>query len=82
VAATLEAPEGSGTYKYPMSFTTETASASNAQRTKSIAVNGMRLVDGAWYAQIVGATTNKENAFPEPGASVYTVLSGTFDRVP
>jgi hypothetical protein len=82
VSATLDAPEGSGTYKYPMSFTTETAAASNVQRTKSVAVSGMRLVDGAWYVQIVGATTNKENAFPEPGAAVYTVLSGTFDRVP
>jgi hypothetical protein len=30
----------------------------------------------------VGATTNQENAFPEPGAAVYTVLSGSFDRVP
>jgi hypothetical protein len=42
----------------------------------------MRLVDGVWYAQIVGATTNKENAYPAPGAAVYTVLSGRFDRVP
>ena len=60
----------------------ETASASNAQRTDSVAVTGMRLVDGVCYAQIVGATTNKENAYPEPGAAVYTVLSGTFDQVP
>jgi hypothetical protein len=42
----------------------------------------MRLVEGARYGQIVGATTNKDNAFPEPGAAVYTVLSGSFDRVP
>jgi hypothetical protein len=42
----------------------------------------MRLVDSARYAQIVGATTNEENAFPAPGAAVYTVLSGSFDRVP
>jgi len=82
VAATLDAPEGSGTYKYTVPFTTETAVASNAQRTDSVAVSGMRLVDGVWYAQIVGATTNQENAFPEPGAAVYTVLSGSFDRMP
>ena len=82
VAATLDAPEGSGTYKYTMSFTTEAAAASNVQRTHSVAVSGMRLVDRAGYAQIVGATTNKENAYPEPGAAVYTVLSGSFDRVP
>ena len=42
----------------------------------------MRLVNGVWYAQIVGATTNEENAFPAPGAAVYTVLSGSFDQVP
>jgi len=82
VAATLDAPEGSGSYTYTVPFTTETATASNAQHTDSIAVSGMRLVDGVWYAQIVGATTNKENAYPEPGAAVYTVLSGAFDQVP
>jgi len=42
----------------------------------------MRLVDGVWYAQIVGATTNEENAYPPPGTAVYTVLSGSFDQVP
>ena len=67
---------------YPIPFTTETAAASNAQRTDSVSVSGMRLVDGVWYAQIVGATTNKENAYPAPGAAVYTVLSGSFDQVP
>jgi hypothetical protein len=82
VAATLDAPEGSGTFKYAIPFTTETRTASNAQRTDSVSVTGMRLVDGAWYAQIVGATTNEENAYPAPGAAVYTVLSGSFDRVP
>ncbi len=82
VAATLDAPEGSGTYTYAMSFTTEGASANNAQRTHSVAVSGLRLVDRAGYAQIVGATTNEENGYPAPGAAVYTVLSGSFDRVP
>ena len=47
-----------------------------------MSVTGMRLVDGVWYGQLVGATTNKTNAFPEPGTAVYTVLSGRFDRVP
>jgi hypothetical protein len=42
----------------------------------------MRLVDGVWYGQLVGATTNQANAFPEPGTAVYTVLSGRFDRIP
>jgi hypothetical protein len=82
IAATLDAPEGSGTYTYSIPFTTETAAASNVERTDSVSVSGMRLVDGVWYAQIVGATTNKENAYPAPGAAVYTVLSGQFDQVP
>jgi hypothetical protein len=82
VAATLDAPEGRGTYTYGIPFTTENASAPNAQHTDTVSVSGMRLVDGVWYAQIVGATTNKENAYPAPGAAVYTVLSGRFDRVP
>ena len=69
-------------YKYAISFTTEGAAASDAQRTHSVAVNGIRLVESGRYAQIVGATTNPENAYPEPGAAVYTVLSGSFDRVP
>ena len=58
------------------------AQASNAEHTETLSVTGMRLVDGAWYGQIVGATTNRENAYPEPGAAVYTVLSGRFDRIP
>jgi hypothetical protein len=58
------------------------AAASNAQRTHSVAVSGMRLVDRAGYAQIVGATTDEEDAYPAPGATVYTVLSGSFNRVP
>jgi hypothetical protein len=82
IAATLEAPEGSGSYTCPIPFATGTAAASNAQHTDSVSVSGMRLVDGVWYAQIVGATTNKENAYPAPGTAVYTVLSGTFDQVP
>lgn len=65
-----------------MPFTTETTTASNAPGTETLSVDGTRLVDGVWYGQIVGSTTNKKNAFPEPGAAVYTVLSGSFDRVP
>jgi hypothetical protein len=82
VAAILDAPEGSGSYTYSVPFTTETVAASNFQHTDSVAVTGMRLVNGVWYAQIVGATTNQENAYPAPGAAVYTVLSGSFDQVP
>jgi hypothetical protein len=42
----------------------------------------MRLVESARYVQLVGATSNKPDAFPEPGTAVTAVLSGTFDRLP
>jgi hypothetical protein len=37
---------------------------------------------GNGYVQIVGTVTNREQAFPEPGTAVHTLLSGTFDRMP
>jgi hypothetical protein len=42
----------------------------------------MRLVEGARYVQLVGATTNRADANPGPGAAVTAVLSGTFDAMP
>jgi len=42
----------------------------------------MRVVEGAGYGQLVGAPTNKTNAFPKPGTAVYTVLSGQFVQLP
>ena len=65
-----------------MPFSTDSAAASDITGTQTLSVNGLRLVEGVWYGQIVGATTNKANAFPEPGAAVYSVLSGSFDQVP
>jgi hypothetical protein len=82
IAASLERPEGSGTFTYIVPFTTEAAEAPNSARTDSVETAGMRLVEGARYVQLVGATTNRTNAFPKPGAAVYTVLSGSFDRLP
>jgi hypothetical protein len=32
--------------------------------------------------QIVGTTVNKPDAVPQPGATVYAVLSESFDRLP
>jgi hypothetical protein len=82
VAASVELPEGGGTFTYQVPFTTESAEARNAPGTESVEATGMRMVEGAWYAQLVGATTNRTNAFPKPGAAVYTVLSGRFDQLP
>lgn len=82
VRASLQGPGESGAFDYTMPFTTDSAAASNSEGTETLSVTGLRLVDGVWYGQIVGATTNKENAFPEPGAAVYSVLSGSFDQIP
>ena len=83
VRATLDTGSSTdGSFDYSIPFTTESTAASNAMGTEVLSVYGMRLVEGVWYGQIVGATTNKENAFPEPGTAVYSVLSGTFDQVP
>jgi hypothetical protein len=82
VAASLETADGGGTFTYRVPFTTESTEASNAPGTVTIEAQGMRLVEGVWYVQLVGATTNHTNAFPKPGAAVYTVLSGRFDQLP
>ena len=81
VAVTLEGRGIDGqALTYTLPFTTESASATSA--TGSVSRSGMRLVDGAWYVNLVAATINKDNAWPEPGAAVYGVLSGQFDQVP
>ena len=82
VSAMLQSASESGAHTYTMPFTTDAAAASNAAGTETLSVTGLRLVDGVWYGQIVGATTNHTNAFPEPGAAVYSVLSGSFDQMP
>lgn len=83
VAATLaDSPEGSSTHTYSVRFTTEQAAAAPAGGGRTIMVEGMRLVPGAGYVQLVGGATNKTDGIVEPGAAVYTVLSGNFDHLP
>jgi hypothetical protein len=67
---------------YSLPFTTESTSVTSADGTQTITVTGMRMIEGAWHVQLVGSTVNKDNAFPEPGTAVYTVLSGQFDQIP
>lgn len=82
VRATLTTTAGTGSYDYAMPFSTSGGSATSLDGSETLTRTGIHLVDGVWYGQIVGTTTNKANAFPEPGAAVYTVLSGSFDSVP
>jgi len=75
-------PAKGQTFVYPMPFTTETTETTNAAGNLTLEITGMRLVEGVWYVQLVGATVNEKNAYPKPGAAVYTVLSGQFDQLP
>jgi len=40
------------------------------------------VVEAACFVQLVGAVTNKSDAFPVPGTGVTAALSGTFDSLP
>jgi hypothetical protein len=63
-------------------FTTEAQTAVSLDGAKSIPVAGMRLGRTSRAIQLVGARTNHADDYPEPGAAVYAVLSGTFDVLP
>ena len=81
--ATLVNDKGeSGAITYSIPFTTESVVARNQAGDVSLAVDGMRLAEGTEYVQIVGATTNKQEAFPAPATAVYTLLSGNFAGMP
>lgn len=82
IEARMEAPGGGGSHVYELVFTTETAGASDVTQTEAVEVDGMRVVPGPNYVQLVGAATNRPDAFPAPGAAVYAVLSGSFDKLP
>jgi hypothetical protein len=82
IRGSLVGEESHGSFEYSLRFTTEHAEATNLAGTGFVSVDGMRLVDGVWYLQLVAATVNKVNASPQPGKAVYTVLSGTIDHVP
>jgi len=82
VNATRTTSAGEGSYSYTVPFTTETALARSLAGDLAIEIQGMRLVEGVWYVQLVGGVTNQSDAVPEAGTAVYTVLSGRFDRMP
>jgi hypothetical protein len=85
-AAEIEAAttngSGSAANSYSLLFTTETATATSLDQSEQIEVDGMRVIPGPNYVQLVGGATNKPDAFPQPGSAVYCVLSGSFDWFP
>lgn len=82
IQASTVSSAGSSANLYSLVFTTETAVASNATQTEQIEVEGVRVVPGPNYVQLVGGATNQPDAIPRPGTAVYAVLSGTFDWFP
>jgi hypothetical protein len=82
VVATLVRDGAENPLSYSLTLTTETTAASDATGTNTETITGERVIPGPNYVQLAGATTNKTNAFPEPGRAVCLVLSGSFDQLP
>jgi hypothetical protein len=80
VIVTLDHPESPGVKKLPLRLTTESVQAKSLEGDQTIDVSGGR-VSGRGV-QLVGAATNSEDDYPRPGAPVYVMLSGAFDRLP
>lgn len=66
---------------YQLVFTTGRAQASNAGGTETVTLDG-EAPAASNRVSLVGAATNRPDAFPAPGEAVYAVLSGTFDWLP
>jgi hypothetical protein len=81
LVATLQGSPETPPVSYELRFTTGTAQASNTSQTETVTVDGVPAA-AANYVQLVGAATNRPDAFPGPGEAVYAVLSGSFDALP
>jgi hypothetical protein len=80
VTVTLDHPDTPGWKRLPIRLTTESAQARSRDGRQVIDVAGGRVAGRG--VQLVGATTNSDADHPKPGAAVYVVLSGVFDRLP
>lgn len=81
LVATLQGSPETPPFSYQLRFTTGTAQASNSSQTEAVTVDGVPAAT-ANYVQLVGAATNRPDAFPGPGEAVYAILSGSFDWLP
>lgn len=80
VASLREYPE-TPPVAYQLVFTTGRAQAINTGGTEAVTLDGAA-PSAANRVSLVGAATNRPDAFPGPGEAVYAVLSGTFDWLP
>lgn len=81
LVATLQGSAETPPAFFELRFTTGTAQASNARRTATVAIDGTP-VEAGNHVRLVGAATNRQDAFPGPGEAVYAILSGSFDWLP
>lgn len=65
---------------YELRFTTGRAQAKGSDGRDAVAVDGTPAAPQS--VQLVGAATNRSDAYPGPGEAVYAFLSGRFDRLP
>lgn len=82
VSAVIDGANESLALTYEMPFSTETASVMDQSGKKLVERQGARVDERVLYAQIVGTAVNSSVAYPNPGAAIYTVLSGRFDHLP
>jgi hypothetical protein len=80
VASLRENPE-TPPVAYQLVFTTGRAQAVNTGGTEAVTLDGAA-PSAANRVSLVGAATNRPDAFPAPGEAVYAVLSGAFDWLP
>ncbi len=81
LVATLQGSPETPPAFFELRFTTGSAQASNASRTETVVVDGAPAGAGN-HVELVGAATNRPDAFPGPGEAVYAILSGSFDWLP
>jgi hypothetical protein len=80
VVVALDHPDEPGWKRLPILLTTEAATARSQNGAHRIDVSGGRVAGRG--VQLVGVATNAGDDYPKPGAAVYVVLSGVFDRLP
>ena len=81
-ATTIPAEGARKSLEYDLVFTTARATASNADRSESVAPQGKAINEKDGTVELVVATTNRMDAGPIPGAATFAYLVGRFDVVP
>lgn len=82
ISGTLERPAGSKSGTFSVFFTTETAVAHDLTGSRVRQIPGMRIDEASRSVQLVATTSAEADDAPRPGAMIYAILSGRFDRLP